>query len=147
MRKKRELVQGGAKLKDDVVINKIETIKRCIKRIEEEYANTPSNLENYTKQDSIILNLQRMCEATLDLGLHYIKIKKLEIPQTSKQIFEVLEKNGVIDKKTSVNMQGMVGFRNIAVHDYQSLNIEILQKIIEKHLGDSLIIAKKILED
>ncbi|WP_418964472.1 type VII toxin-antitoxin system HepT family RNase toxin [Cetobacterium sp.] len=134
-------------MKDDVIINKIETIKRCIKRIEEEYANKPSNLENYTKQDSIILNLQRMCEATLDLGLHYIKIKKLEIPQTSKQIFEVLEKNGVIDKKTSVNMQGMVGFRNIAVHDYQSLNIEILQKIIEKHLGDSLIIAKKILED
>ena len=134
-------------MKDDVVINKIETIKKCIKRIEEEYANTPSNLENYTKQDSIILNLQRMCETTLDLGLHYIKIKKLEIPQTSKQIFEVLEKNGVIDKKTSVNMQGMVGFRNITVHDYQSLNIEILQKIIEKHLGDSLIIAKKILED
>lgn len=134
-------------MKDDVIINKIETIKRCIKRIEEEYANKPSNLENYTKQDSIILNLQRMCEATLDLGLHYIKIKKLEIPQTSKQIFEVLEKNGVIEKKTSVNMQGMVGFRNIAVHDYQSLNIEILQKIIEKHLGDSLIIAKKILED
>lgn len=134
-------------MKDDVIINKIETIKRCIKRIEEEYANKPSNLENYTKQDSIILNLQRMCEATLDLGLHYIKIKKLEIPQTNKQIFEVLEKNGVIDKKTSVNMQGMVGFRNIAVHDYQSLNIEILQKIIEKHLGDSLIIAKKILED
>lgn len=134
-------------MKDDVIINKIETIKRCIKRIEEEYANIPSNLENYTKQDSIILNLQRMCEATLDLGLHYIKIKKLEIPQTSKQIFEILEKNGVIDKKISVNMQGMVGFRNIAVHDYQSLNIEILQKIIEKHLGDSLIIAKKILED
>lgn len=134
-------------MKDDVIINKIEIIKRCVKRIEEEYANTPSNLENYTKQDSIILNLQRMCETTLDLGFHYIKIKKLEIPQTSKQIFEVLEKNGVIDKKTSVNMQGMVGFRNIAVHDYQSLNIEILQKIIEKHLGDSLIIAKKILED
>ena len=133
--------------KGGVIINKIETIKRCIKRIEEEYANIPSNLENYTKQDSIILNLQRICEAILDLGLHYIKIKKLEIPQTSKQIFEVLEKNGVIDKKTSVNMQGMVGFRNIAVHDYQSLNIEILQKIIEKHLGDSLIIAKKILED
>jgi uncharacterized protein YutE (UPF0331/DUF86 family) len=134
-------------LRDDVIINKIETIKRCIKRIEEEYSNTPSNLENYTKQDSIILNLQRMCEATLDLGLHYIKMKRLEIPQTSKQIFEILEKNGLIDKKISINLQGMVGFRNIAVHDYQSLNIEILQKIIEKHLGDSLIIAKKILED
>jgi uncharacterized protein YutE (UPF0331/DUF86 family) len=33
-------------------------------------------------------------------------------------------------------MQGMVGFRNIAVHDYQNLNIEIVVAIVEKHLGD-----------
>ncbi|MGL5356987.1 MAG: type VII toxin-antitoxin system HepT family RNase toxin [Cetobacterium sp.] len=136
-----------SELRDDVIINKIETIKRCIKRIEEEYSNDFTNLENYTKQDSIILNLQRMCEATLDLGMHYIKIKKLEIPQTSKETFLILEKNKVIDKNLSINLQGMVGFRNIAVHDYQSLNIEILQKIIENHLMDSLKIAQKILED
>ncbi|MGL4998122.1 MAG: type VII toxin-antitoxin system HepT family RNase toxin [Cetobacterium sp.] len=136
-----------SELRDDVIINKIETIKRCIKRIEEEYSNNFTNLENYTKQDSIILNLQRMCEATLDLGMHYIKIKKLEIPQTSKETFVILEKNELIDKKLSTNLQGMVGFRNIAVHDYQSLNIEILQKIIENHLMDSLKIAQKILED
>ncbi|MGL4358200.1 MULTISPECIES: type VII toxin-antitoxin system HepT family RNase toxin [unclassified Cetobacterium] len=133
-------------MRDDVIINKVETIKRCIKRIEEEYSNDFNNLENYTKQDSIILNLQRMCEATLDLGMHYIKIKKLELPQTSKQTFEILQKNEVIDKKLSLDLQGMVGFRNIAVHDYQSLNIEILQKIIENHLMDSLRLAQKILE-
>lgn len=133
-------------MRDDVIINKVETIKRCIKRIEEEYSNDFNNLENYTKQDSIILNLQRMCEATLDLGMHYIKIKKLELPQTSKQTFEILQKNEVIDKKLSLDLQGMVGFRNIAVHDYQSLNIEILQKIIENHLVDSLRLAQKILE-
>ncbi|MGL5088685.1 MAG: type VII toxin-antitoxin system HepT family RNase toxin [Cetobacterium sp.] len=136
-----------SELRDDVIINKIETIKRCVKRIEEEYSNNFTNLENYTKQDSIILNLQRMCEATLDLGMHYIKIKKLEIPQTSKETFVILEKNELIDKKLSTNLQGIVGFRNIAVHDYQSLNIEILQKIIENHLMDSLKIAQKILED
>ena len=33
-------------------------------------------------------------------------------------------------------MQGMVGFRNIAVHDYQNLNLEIVVAIVEKHLGD-----------
>ncbi|MGL5901908.1 MAG: type VII toxin-antitoxin system HepT family RNase toxin, partial [Cetobacterium sp.] len=126
--------------------NKIETIKRCVARIEEEYSNDSKNLENYTKQDSIILNLQRMCEATLDLAMHFIKIKKLEIPQTSKQAFDILEKNSIIDKKLSTNLQGMVGFRNIAVHDYQSINIEILKKIIENHLNDSLILSQKILE-
>ncbi len=131
-------------MKDDVIINKIETIKKCIKRIEEEYANTPSNLENYTKQDSIILNLQRMCEVTLDLGLHYIKIKKLEIPQTSKQIFEVLEKNGVIDKKILINMGKIIEVKNIAVSDNQNLNMDILQEIIEKNLDEFIYIVKRI---
>ncbi len=131
-------------MKDDVIINKTETIKKCIKRIEEEYANTPSNLENYTKQDSIILNLQRMCEVTLDLGLHYIKIKKLEIPQTSKQIFEVLEKNGVIDKKILINMGKIIEVKNIAVSDNQNLNMDILQEIIEKNLDEFIYIVKRI---
>ncbi|MGL4949158.1 MAG: type VII toxin-antitoxin system HepT family RNase toxin [Anaeroplasmataceae bacterium] len=133
-------------MRNDVIINKIETIKRCVARIEEEYSNDSKNLENYTKQDSIILNLQRMCEATLDLAMHFIKIKKLEIPQTSKQAFDILEKNSIIDKKLSTNLQGMVGFTNIAVNDYQSINIEILKKIIENHLNDSLILSQKILE-
>jgi len=33
-------------------------------------------------------------------------------------------------------MQGMVGFGNIAVHDYQNLNIKIVVMIVEKHLID-----------
>lgn len=85
-----------------------------------------------------------MCEATLDLGLHYIKIKKLEIPQTSKKIFEVLEKNGVIDKKTSINMGKIIEIKNIAVSDNQNLNMDILQEIVEKNLDEFIYIAKRI---
>ena len=48
---------------DDVILNKIEIIKRCIRRAKEEYDCNPKNLENYTKQDSITLNIQRACEA------------------------------------------------------------------------------------
>ena len=48
---------------DDIVLNKTEIIKKCVKRINEEYENNPKNLENYTKQDSITLNIQRACEA------------------------------------------------------------------------------------
>lgn len=39
----------------------------------------------------------------------------------------------------------MVGFRNIDVHDYQSVNLNIVQKIIEKHLGDFKLFTKEIL--
>jgi hypothetical protein len=39
----------------DVVYNKVQIIECCLKRIDEEYQGNPENLENNTKQDSIIL--------------------------------------------------------------------------------------------
>jgi len=55
-----------------VSINKIETIERCVNRINEVYDNNPENLNDYIKQDSIILNIQRACEAAIDLAMHII---------------------------------------------------------------------------
>jgi len=41
----------------DVVLNKVQTIQRCIKRIKEEYIGYEDIFESdFTKQDSVILN-------------------------------------------------------------------------------------------
>ena len=40
----------------------------------------------------------------------------------------------------------MIGFRNIAVHDYQTLQLPIIIAIIEKHLDDFLIFTRLILK-
>ncbi|WMJ79352.1 DUF86 domain-containing protein [Clostridium sp. MB40-C1] len=121
---------------NDVIYNKIQIIERCIKRIYEEYEDNPKNLENYTKQDSIILNIQRSCEAAIDLAMHVVSEKRLGIPQNSRDAFEVLQDNGLIDKNLMKKLKGMVGFRNIAVHNYQAVNLGIIKEIIEKHLTD-----------
>lgn len=120
----------------DVILNKIDTIERCINRIIEVYDNNPENLNDYTKQDSIVLNIQRVCEASIDLAMHVISEKKLGVPQSSRDGFEVLNKNNLIDDKLNKNLKAMVGFRNIAVHDYKKIEIKIVQMIIEKHLED-----------
>lgn len=59
----------------DIILNKIETIERCINRIKEVYDNNAENLNDYTKQDSIILNIQRACEASIDLAMHIVSEK------------------------------------------------------------------------
>ena len=133
-------------MKDDIIINKIETIKKCIKRVNEEYENDSLNLKNCTKQDSIILNIQRLYEAGIDLATHVIRINKYGFFQSSKETFQILEKNNIISKELSKNLQGMGGFRNIAVHDYQAISLDILQKIIENHLEDALELAREILK-
>lgn len=133
-------------INDDVVLNKAETIERCLKRIHEEYDNNPTHLQNYTKQDSIILNIQRASEASIDLAMHTIAKKRLGVPQTSREAFDLLHHADIIDVDLTVRMKAMVGFRNITVHDYQTINLIVVQQIIEKHLDDLRAFTKIILQ-
>jgi len=130
----------------DVLLNKAQVIKRCLQRINEEYEGNPQNLYNFTKQDSIILNLQRACEAAIDLAMHIIAEHNLGLPQSSRQAFELLRQNNIIEKELSERLKAMVGFRNIAVHDYQSINLNILQKIIENHLADFELFCERLIK-
>ena len=70
-------------LPDDVLINKAATIERCIHRAREEYHKDPATFAtDYTRQDAAILNIQRACEAALDIGQHLIRKHKLGVPQS-----------------------------------------------------------------
>ncbi|MGA8163564.1 MAG: DUF86 domain-containing protein [Waddliaceae bacterium] len=130
---------------NDIIRNKIASIERCLKRIKEEYVGHEEMLEHdFTRQDSIILNIQRACEAAIDLGTQAVRLKNLGIPQTSRDVFILLESNGILPKQLSKNMQAMVGFRNIAVHDYQELNLDIVKAVIATHLNDFQALIKEI---
>lgn len=115
---------------DDVVFNKTSVIKRCIDRIKEEYRLNPS-LDNLTHVDALTLNIERACQATIDLAMHIVAKEKFGIPQSSADAFVLLEQNKRIDTKLSKEMVQMVGFRNIIIHEYQKLDTEILKNIAE----------------
>lgn len=133
-------------MKSDVLLNKVVIIERCIKRINDEYEGKPENLANFTKQDSIILNIQRAVEACIDMAMHLVAEKALGIPQNSRDAFDLLHDNGYITNDLSSRLKAMVGFRNIAVHDYQAINLSIVQKVIEIHLDDIKEFAVHILK-
>lgn len=120
----------------DILINKIETIRRCVQRIHEVYENDDGNLHDYTKQDSMILNLQRACEASIDIAMHLVSEQKLGVPQSSRDAFTFLQQHQIIEENLSVQMKAMVGFRNIAIHDYQTIQVPILKSILQHHLSD-----------
>ena len=130
----------------DVILNKAHVIERCLRRVKEEYADSPANLQHITKQDSIILNLQRACEAAMDLAMHGVAERRLGLPQSSRDAFVLLSQNGILEPELAKRLQAMVGFRNIAVHDYQSVNLAILQGIIENNLADLKKMAEVMLK-
>lgn len=131
---------------NDVLLNKITTIERCLRRIHDVYENEPGNIKDYTKQDSIILNIQRACEASIDIAMHLVRTRKLGLPKSSRDGFQLLEEGHLIDSSLSTSLMNMVGFRNIAVHDYQSLNLDILQAILDQHLNDFLKFTRIVIQ-
>jgi uncharacterized protein YutE (UPF0331/DUF86 family) len=122
----------------DVVLNKKESIERCIRQIRL-YYGLPSDLpfeKDQLKQDAIALNLQRMAEQAIDMANHVIKKRRLGLPKESRESFEILAREGIIPDALADKLKGMVGFRNIMVHEYQKLDLEIMIDVIERRLDD-----------
>ena len=62
---------------DDVLVNKAAAIERAVRRVREEHAGDDTNLlTNQTKQDAIILNLQRACESSIDAAMHLVSVHR-----------------------------------------------------------------------
>jgi uncharacterized protein YutE (UPF0331/DUF86 family) len=132
---------------DDVLINKAATIERCVARVREEYQADPANFaNNHSRQDAAILNIQRACEAALDMGQYLIRRDRLGVPQSARDVFNLLAQAGWIEISLAESLKRMVGFRNIAVHDYQSLQLPITINVITRHLDEFLQYSAAILK-
>ena len=131
---------------DDVLLNKAATIERGVARAREEYNADPDSFAtNHTRQDAAILNIQRACEAALDMGHHLIRRESLGLPQSSRDVFELLASAHWLEPAVAQAMKHMVGFRNIAVREYQTLQLPIMVNIIERHLDEFLAFSRQML--
>jgi len=120
----------------DVILAKIAAIQKSLKRIKDVTGLDPERLDELDTQDIFVLNLQRAIQSAIDLAAHVVASEGLGVPDTIRGNFVLLENAKIITKVLSKKMQSMVGFRNIAIHDYQSLDIEILKAILAKNLKD-----------
>lgn len=131
---------------DDVLLNKAATIELCVARAREEYHADPGGFaDNHTRQDAAILNILRACEAALDMGQHMVRRERLGVPQSARDVFALLAQAGWIETQLAQSLQRMVGFRNIAVHDYQKLQLPITVSVITQHLDDFLSFSSAML--
>ncbi len=120
---------------NDVMLNKGAIVERCLRRIREEHAMCPS-LDNLTHLDALLLNLERACQAAIDMAMYRVSQDHLGVPQSSAQAFDLLQAAKLIDADMARALRAMVGFRNIAVHEYQTLDMTVLDYIIDNGLTD-----------
>lgn len=132
---------------NDIVINKIQSIQRCISRSREEYQKNPENFStDLTSQDAAILNVIRACDLCIDLANILVKTYKLGIPNTSSDSFSLLEKQNIIESSLADKLKRMVSFRNTVVHEYKAVDIDIVISVIKTELNDIILFTEKTME-
>lgn len=121
----------------DLVETKLESLRRCVERIA---GKTPSSVDQLVRdpdvQDIIALNLQRAVQLSVDVAAHLIAETDAAPPSTMAENFEILQKLEVIDSVLAEGLTKAVGFRNIAVHSYQTINWNVVYQICRHHLED-----------
>lgn len=130
----------------DIVLAKASTVRKCLATIRRLKAADAPRLEAWIVQDVVVLNLQRAAQASLDLANHLITANSWELPRSARHSVEILRDASVIPREQSQVMVGVMGFRNIAVHDYAALDPAIVDAIVAKHLGDLERFVDAILE-
>lgn len=130
----------------DVVTAKIAAIDRCLARIAEVRGERRAALLAVDVADITTLNLQRAVQAAIDLASHVAATEGYGLPDTAAGVFTLLAERGIVDEELAARLRRMVGFRNIAIHDYQALDPEIVESIVERHLGDLRALGARIAE-
>ena len=128
-----------------IVNEKLESLRRTLKRIETKCPDSLSQLQSdLDLQDIIVLNLTRAIQLCVDIGAHLIAGSDEQAPSNMGDTFNILEKMKVINPDISSSMKKAVGFRNVAVHGYDKLDLAIVHGIASNRLEDFKRYAKAI---
>ena len=132
----------------EVIEQKLESVRRCLQRIKEKCPPSADILaRDLDAQDILALNLSRAVQLCVDIGAHIVAGKNVPPPATMGQTFDVLAELGIISEELALRMKNAVGFRNIAVHNYEAINWQIVHAIATRHMGDFTDFARSVLRE
>jgi uncharacterized protein YutE (UPF0331/DUF86 family) len=130
-----------------VIEQKLESLRRCLARVRQKTPSSAAELErDPDAQDVLTLNLTRAVQLSVDIGTHLIASSDQPAPDTMGQAFDVLAGMALIGPELALRMKKAVGFRNIAIHNYEAIDWQITYLIATRHLEDFSAFAVAIVD-
>ena len=130
-----------------LIAEKLETLRSCVRRIEVKCPESSRVLQtDLDLQDILALNITRAVQLCVDIASHIVAESEQRVPDTMSGVFDVLAESGVIRAELAASMKNAVGFRNIAVHNYQAIDWTIVYGICKERFQDFQLFARSIAE-
>jgi len=121
---------------EDIILAKVGTIRRCIEVVGNVWFENDPPVPEWVRLDVTVLNLQRAIEACLDMANHLIAFNSWGLPGSAAEAIQLLTNNRILPAIDAKIYRGMIGFRNIAVHNYREIEEGIVSSIVNHHLQD-----------
>jgi len=118
----------------DALAQKAARLERCVARAREERLAAADFATDFTHQDAAVLNVLRACELAIAMVHMVVAHERWGLPESAREAVALLHTHGVIDAELADALRRMVGFRNIAVHDYEALDMGIVAAVIDREL-------------
>ena len=121
----------------DLLLTKASSVRRHLKRAEEK-SNTDLNafLSDIDRQEIVMFNLQMAIQNCVDIAAHIISEEGFGIPDSTSDMFYLLEENSYLDNQITEKMVKAAGFRNLIVHEYAKIEAKQVFNIVQKDITD-----------
>ncbi len=99
----------------------------------------PVDFEEYQKIEKkrSCERLLHLCiECIIDIAKLFVSGLRLGLPSEENDLFNKMQKKGIVSKEMNVALKKMKGFRNILVHEYATIDDELVFSVARTKLED-----------
>jgi len=119
----------------DLLLKKLAFIDTCL--LELRTLARPEALETDIKERRFVEHTLQVClQAVQDVASHIVADERLGEPSTNQQLFQLLQSAGWIDASLADSLRAAIGFRNVLVHGYTAVDLNIVRDVLADHLDD-----------
>lgn len=121
----------------DLLLQKLAFIETCVQELRT--LARPAEMRRDVREGRFVLyTLQIAIQAAIDVASHIVSDERLGEPETNRELFDRLAQHGWLPLDLAGTMARMTGFRNIVVHGYGGVNLDIARNLVEHRLSDFL---------
>ena len=124
----------------ELILKKLALIETCVRELRE--LARPEHMASDIRERRFVEHtLQVAVQATIGVAAHIVADRRLGEPSSRGKVFELVERAGWLAPDLSTSLRRMTGFRNVLVHGYDDVDLEVVHDILEHRLEDLLAFA------
>lgn len=127
----------------DLVAKKLARIETCVQELRT--LGDPARIRSDLREERFFEHtLQIAIQSVLDVASHIVSEERLGEPHSNHELIDLIARRGWIPADLELPLHQMIGFRNVLVHGYESVDLAIVEDIARHRLDDLLAFASAV---